>query len=83
MAKTVGVPCGITTQLILDGMALIFFIFQFFCVVHSKSISKLLRIPGKISDKGVLAPYAPHVYEPIVELLEKENVKVVDEILDL
>jgi len=54
-----------------------FFLF-FFC-----SISKHLRIPGKISDKGVLAPYAPHVYEPIVELLEKENVKVVDEILDL
>jgi len=43
----------------------------------------LCSIAGKITDKGILAPYSPHVYEPIIALLEKEGIRVVDEILDL
>jgi len=39
MAKTVGVPCGITTQLILDGMALIFFFFSVFFLFYLKTSS--------------------------------------------
>ncbi|KAI7850147.1 saccharopine dehydrogenase [Circinella umbellata] len=54
MAKTVGVPCGIATQLILDG---------------------------KLTQTGVLAPMTPEINDPIIELLEKENIKIVDRIL--
>jgi len=52
MAKTVGIPCAIAVQLVLDG---------------------------KITKKGILAPFAPEIYEPIIELLEKEGIKCVEE----
>ncbi|CAG8617096.1 7806_t:CDS:10 [Ambispora leptoticha] len=52
MATTVGTPCGIATQLILDGV---------------------------ISKKGVLAPYSPEINDPIIEALEKEGIKVLEE----
>ncbi|KAL1934084.1 hypothetical protein VTP01DRAFT_6266 [Rhizomucor pusillus] len=54
MAKTVGVPCGIATQLILDG---------------------------KITQKGVIAPMSPDINNPIMELLEKEGIGMVEKIL--
>ncbi|KAJ1919884.1 saccharopine dehydrogenase (NADP+, L-glutamate-forming) [Mycoemilia scoparia] len=47
MAKTVGVPCGIATQLILDG---------------------------KLTKTGVIAPMSADIYEPLIELVEKENI---------
>ncbi|KAJ1909381.1 saccharopine dehydrogenase (NADP+, L-glutamate-forming), partial [Tieghemiomyces parasiticus] len=52
MAKTVGVPCGIATQLILDG---------------------------KITQTGVIAPMDPVINDPIMELLEKEGINVIEE----
>ncbi|CDH59027.1 saccharopine dehydrogenase [Lichtheimia corymbifera JMRC:FSU:9682] len=54
MAKTVGVPCGIATQLILDG---------------------------KLTAKGVVAPMTTDITEPIIELLEKEGIGMVERIL--
>jgi len=53
MARLVGVPCGVATQLILDG---------------------------KITKKGVLAPLTADLYEPLLDILEREEgVKCVDE----
>ncbi|KAJ1979125.1 saccharopine dehydrogenase (NADP+, L-glutamate-forming) [Dimargaris verticillata] len=52
MARTVGVPCGIAVQLILDG---------------------------KLTQTGVLAPMTPEINNPIMELLEKEDVNVIEE----
>ena len=54
MARTVGVPCGIATQLILDG---------------------------KITRKGVFAPLTADIYEPIIEILEKEGMSCKEEII--
>lgn len=54
MAKTVGVPCGIAVQLILDG---------------------------KLNKTGVLAPMSSDINNPIMELLEKENIRMVERIL--
>ncbi|CAM0138153.1 saccharopine dehydrogenase (NADP+, L-glutamate-forming) [Umbelopsis sp. WA50703] len=54
MAKTVGVPCGIAVQLILDG---------------------------KLTKTGVLAPMSSDINNPIMELLEKENIGMVERIL--
>ncbi|CAJ0629275.1 5022_t:CDS:10 [Entrophospora sp. SA101] len=54
MATTVGLPCGIATQLILDGI---------------------------IKKPGVLAPYTPEINNPIIEALEKEGIKVIEETL--
>jgi saccharopine dehydrogenase (NADP+, L-glutamate forming) len=54
MAKTVGVPCGIAVQLILDG---------------------------KLTKTGVLAPMSSDINNPIMELLEKENIGMVEAIL--
>ncbi|KAI8388865.1 saccharopine dehydrogenase [Radiomyces spectabilis] len=54
MAKTVGVPCGIAVQLILDG---------------------------KITQTGVIAPMTSEINEPIIELLEKEGIGMVEKIL--
>ncbi|KAI8068025.1 saccharopine dehydrogenase [Gongronella butleri] len=54
MAKTVGVPCGIATQLILDG---------------------------KLNKTGVLAPMSSDINDPIIELLEKEGIGMVEKIL--
>ncbi|KAI8976457.1 saccharopine dehydrogenase [Pilobolus umbonatus] len=54
MATTVGVPCGIAVQLILDG---------------------------KLTAKGVLAPMTSEINNPIMELLEKEGIGMVERIL--
>ncbi|KAG0747083.1 hypothetical protein G6F57_006057 [Rhizopus arrhizus] len=54
MATTVGVPCGIATQLVLDG---------------------------KLTATGVLAPMSSEINEPIIELLEKEGIGMVEKIL--
>lgn len=54
MATTVGVPCGIATQLILDGI---------------------------IKERGVFGPLSPAINDPIIEALEKEGIKMIDEIL--
>jgi len=54
MATTVGVPCGIATQLILDG---------------------------KITKTGVFAPMSPEINNPVMELLEKEGIGMVERIL--
>jgi saccharopine dehydrogenase (NADP+, L-glutamate forming) len=54
MAKTVGVPCGIAVQLILDG---------------------------KLNKTGVLAPMSSDINNPIMELLEKENIGMIERIL--
>ncbi|KAG8830773.1 hypothetical protein FRC17_004268 [Serendipita sp. 399] len=51
MAVTVGVPCGIATQLVLDGV---------------------------ISQPGVLAPYTKELCDPLIELLEKEGLGMVE-----
>eukprot|EP00730_Choanoeca_flexa_P013244 TRINITY_DN5109_c0_g1_i1.p1 TRINITY_DN5109_c0_g1~~TRINITY_DN5109_c0_g1_i1.p1 ORF type:complete len:450 (+),score=150.86 TRINITY_DN5109_c0_g1_i1:48-1397(+) len=53
MARTVGIPCGIAVQLVLDG---------------------------KITEKGVLAPLTPNLYNPIIELLEAEGIACKEEI---
>ncbi|CAG8483101.1 3079_t:CDS:10 [Acaulospora morrowiae] len=52
MATTVGTPCGIAAQLVLDGV---------------------------IEKKGVLAPYTLDIINPIIENLEKEGIKVIEE----
>lgn len=54
MARTVGIPCGIAVQLILDG---------------------------KITEKGVLAPLTPNLYNPIIELLEEEGLCCKEEVV--
>ncbi|KAI9598555.1 Saccharopine dehydrogenase [Syncephalis fuscata] len=54
MAKTVGVPCGIATQLILDGV---------------------------LKETGILAPMSSKINDPIIELLEKEGIGMVEAIL--
>ncbi|CAG8638811.1 14612_t:CDS:10 [Acaulospora morrowiae] len=52
MATTVGTPCGIAAQLVLDGV---------------------------INKRGVLAPYTLEIINPIIESLEKEGIKVIEE----
>ncbi len=37
---------------------------------------------GVITRKGVYAPLTPDVYEPIIELLEKEGIGCKEEIVD-
>ncbi|KIM26031.1 hypothetical protein M408DRAFT_73440 [Serendipita vermifera MAFF 305830] len=51
MAVTVGVPCGIATQLVLDGV---------------------------INKPGVHAPYTKELCDPLIELLEKEGLGMVE-----
>ena len=51
MALTVGVPCGIAVQLVLDGV---------------------------IKEPGVCAPYSKALNDPIIELLEKEGISMVE-----
>ncbi|OZJ02038.1 hypothetical protein BZG36_05085 [Bifiguratus adelaidae] len=51
MAKTVGVPCGIASMLILDGV---------------------------LSRKGVFAPLSRDISDPIMELLSKEGISMVE-----
>ncbi|KAI9281455.1 saccharopine dehydrogenase [Sporodiniella umbellata] len=54
MAKTVGVPCGIATQLVLDR---------------------------KLTATGILAPMTREINQPIIELLEKEGIGMVEKVL--
>jgi spermidine synthase / saccharopine dehydrogenase (NADP+, L-glutamate-forming) len=51
MAVTVGVPCGIATQLVLDGV---------------------------IKEPGVHAPYTKELCDPLIELLGKEGLGMVE-----
>lgn len=51
MAVTVGVPCGIATQLVLDGV---------------------------INQPGVQAPYTKELCDPLIELLEKEGLGMIE-----
>jgi saccharopine dehydrogenase-like NADP-dependent oxidoreductase len=55
MAKTVGVPCGIATQLVLDGV---------------------------LNQRGVIAPMSMDICRPLIDALEKEGIKMHEEILD-
>ncbi|ORY48201.1 hypothetical protein BCR33DRAFT_757622 [Rhizoclosmatium globosum] len=52
MAKTVGLPAAIATEMLLDG---------------------------RIKERGVIAPVTREIYEPILEKLEREGVKFVEE----
>ncbi|RKP24999.1 Saccharopine dehydrogenase [Syncephalis pseudoplumigaleata] len=54
MATTVGIPCGIATQLVLDGV---------------------------LKQTGILAPMSSEINNPIIELLEKEGIGMVEAIL--
>jgi saccharopine dehydrogenase (NADP+, L-glutamate forming) len=54
MAKTVGVPCGIAVQQVLDG---------------------------NLTKTGVIAPMSSEINDPIIELLEKEGIGMVEKIL--
>ncbi|KAJ3129820.1 hypothetical protein HK098_008054 [Nowakowskiella sp. JEL0407] len=54
MATTVGVPCAIATQMILEG---------------------------KIKERGVLAPLTAEIVYPLIEAIEAEGIKMVEEIL--
>lgn len=51
MAATVGIPCGIAIQLVLDGV---------------------------INKPGVHAPYTRELCDPIIELLEKEGIGMIE-----
>lgn len=51
MAVTVGVPCGIAVQLVLDGV---------------------------INQPGVHAPYTKELCDPLIELLEKEGLGMIE-----
>ncbi|KAF9997575.1 hypothetical protein BGZ79_008731, partial [Entomortierella chlamydospora] len=54
MAKTVGLPAAMATEMLLKG---------------------------EIPEKGVLAPTLPHVYNPILEKLDREGVSVLEQIV--
>ncbi|KAI8886560.1 saccharopine dehydrogenase [Backusella circina FSU 941] len=54
MATTVGVPCGIAVQQVLDG---------------------------NLTKTGVIAPMSSDINDPIIELLEKEGIGMVEKIL--
>lgn len=56
MAKSVGITCGIASQLLLDG---------------HPSLCK----------PGVWAPYTKDICDPIRVRLEKEGIKLVDEVI--
>lgn len=83
MARLVGVPGSVATQFILDGA------FRRFLrrLPHSHPLffaRRLIRPPaaGVITERGVLAPLAKHLYEPLLrELAEKHNIACVEESL--
>eukprot|EP00744_Colponema_vietnamica_P007113 GILI01010265.1.p1 GENE.GILI01010265.1~~GILI01010265.1.p1 ORF type:complete len:512 (+),score=157.48 GILI01010265.1:49-1536(+) len=54
MSRTVGIPCAIATQLVLDG---------------------------KVSQRGVIIPVEKEVYEPLLEELEHEGIRLHEETL--
>lgn len=97
MARTVGIPCGIATQLILDGELLSssgrLAVTSTFAV-HARHLyppSRVRRdsnparnrgrVSGGLSRRGVLAPLTPDIYEPIITLLEAEGLSCKEEIL--
>ena len=53
MSKSVGVTCGVATQLLLDGLP-------------------------AFNTPGVLAPYEKEICDPIVELIEREGITMVE-----
>ena len=96
MAKTVGVPCGIAVQLVLDGMRSR----HGFACGSMGPCQRLIRYedagggegennagwlagPGAFHHTGILAPMSKDIYEPILTLLEKEGIRCAEEIFDL
>ena len=45
------------------------------------AIATRLVLQGKIKERGVLAPMTPELVYPLIEALEAEGIKMVDEIL--
>lgn len=56
-AVTVGLPVGVTAQLILDG--------------------------GLSSKRGLIDPTDPDLYRPVLAVMEKEGIKMVEEVFDV
>lgn len=42
------------------------------------AIGAQLILDGKISEKGVIIPKYPDIYEPVLEELQKQNIKLVE-----
>ncbi|KAG5458902.1 MAG: Saccharopine dehydrogenase-domain-containing protein, partial [Olpidium bornovanus] len=47
-------------------------------VGYPAAIAAELLLRGQIHERGVLAPVSPHVYNPIIERLEKEGIRVTE-----
>jgi saccharopine dehydrogenase (NADP+, L-glutamate forming) len=79
MARTVGIPCAIAVQLILDGGHLA----RASWVGPSLSGCVCGRAcgPGRITERGVLAPLTPALYNPIIEMLELEGLSCKEEVV--
>ena len=78
MARTVGIPCGLAAQLILDGL--------YFACSESPAAVKandccISPPTGKITKRGVFAPLEPEIFLPLIELLEKEGLGCKEELV--
>lgn len=69
MSRTVGIPCAIAAQLILDGTSAL-------------SVSLTHTVLGKITRKGVFAPLTSDIYLPLIAELEKEGISCKEELVD-
>lgn len=63
MAKTVGYPAAIGTKMILDGKRF----------VNNLLSIKMFFFSGEIQERGVVLPFAPEIYRPILSRLRNEG----------
>lgn len=77
MAKTVGIPTAVSAQLILNG-TLPLPRRGPLCSPSLTSSSCVSCVAGTITLKGVAAPLAPEIYEPVMKHLADEGIKFLD-----
>lgn len=88
MARTVGIPCGLAAQLILDGLfssfvrpLLVDALLTPLSPLLSFCFVSVLVDTGKITKRGVFAPLEPEIFFPLIELLDEEGLGCKEEIV--
>ena len=70
MAWTVGIPSAVAARQILRGMT-----YVWLRKVLYTELNWIISFLGEISRNGVLVPISSDIYEPMLGLLEKENIR--------
>ena len=75
MARTVGLPAAMAVEMILRGKP---GSGHYLHPIHKIPIIHLLSSADKIKECGVLSPTSPYIYKTILENLDSQGVRIIE-----